>query len=95
MHDPITTEAERIQHILDIKYAPADLEEIVKECAHLTSDEQKQLLKLLAKYEDLFDGTLGIWNTKLIDLELLPDTKPFHTRGYLVPHSQERKLKKR
>jgi hypothetical protein len=31
MHDPVTTEAERIQGILDIKYAPADLNKIVQD----------------------------------------------------------------
>ena len=30
MHDPDTTDIERIQKVLDVKYAPADLEEEVK-----------------------------------------------------------------
>jgi hypothetical protein len=30
----------------------------VEECTHLEKSEQKQLLKLLQKYEDLFDGSL-------------------------------------
>ena len=93
MHDPTTTEAERIQSILDVKYAPADLDDIVKECTHLTSDEQNQLLQLLIKYEDLFDGTLGSWKTEPIEIELKEDAKPYHARAYPVPHSQEKKLK--
>ena len=58
-HDPTTTDAERIQHIIESKYSPASLKEIVEECAHLTQGEQQLLLKLLTKFEDLFDGTLG------------------------------------
>ena len=60
-HDPETTDAKRIQQIIDAKYCPADLTKIVEECTHLSKDEQKQLLKLLHKYEHLFDGTLGTW----------------------------------
>ena len=47
MHDPITTEAERIQRILDIKYAPADLNQVVQECTHLTDAEKSELGKVL------------------------------------------------
>ena len=46
MHDPDTTEAERIQAILDAKYCPADLDKIVKECEQLSKEEQQKLLTL-------------------------------------------------
>ena len=93
MHDPVTTEAERIQRILDMKYAPADLDQIVQESTHLTEYEKSLLGKLLARYHDLFDGTLGTWNTDPIELELRPEVKPYHAKAYPVPHSQEKKLK--
>jgi hypothetical protein len=51
-HDPITTDAERIQSIIESKYCPADLTKIVEECTHLDKTEQRQLLKLLQKFED-------------------------------------------
>ena len=93
-HDPDTTDAERIQQIIDAKYCPADLTKIVEECTHLSKDEQRQLLKLLQKFEHLFDGTLGTWQTDPVDLELKdPDVKPHHSKPYPVPHSQEKKLK--
>ena len=44
LHDPITTEAERIKENLDVTYAPADLEKIVAGCNEISSEEQKQLL---------------------------------------------------
>ena len=31
-HDPVTTDAERIQNIVENKYCPADLNTIVKNC---------------------------------------------------------------
>jgi hypothetical protein len=80
-HDPNTTDAERIQSIIESKYCPADLNKIVEECTHLDKTEQRHLLKLLQKFEDLFDGTLGTWKTDPVDLELIDlKVKPFHAK---------------
>ena len=93
-HDPDTIGAERIQSIIDAKYTKTDLTQVVKTCSDLTASEQIELLKLLQKFEDLFDGTLGSWNSDPIDLELQdPNCKPYHARPYPVPHSQEQKLR--
>jgi glutamyl/glutaminyl-tRNA synthetase len=93
-HDPATTDAERIQDIIESKYCPADLNKIVEECTHLERAEQRQLLKLLQKFEDLFDGSLGTWKTDPIELELKdPNVKPYHAKPYPVPYSQEKRLK--
>ena len=40
MHDPDTTEAERIQEILDAKYCKADLVKLSQECDMLDREEQ-------------------------------------------------------
>ena len=94
MNDPLTSEAARIQSILDIKYAPADIAETISSCANLDPEEKTALKNLLNKYEDLFDGTLGKWKTAPVDIELKdPTAKPYHGRPYPVPHSQEKKLK--
>jgi hypothetical protein len=93
-HDPTTTDAERIQSILESKYCPADLQKIVEECKHLSAAEQGQLLKLLQKFGNLFDGTLGTWKTDPVNLELKdPKVKPYHAKPYPVPYSQEKRLK--
>ena len=39
MHDPDTTEADRIQRIVDVKYSPADLEAEVKKSDLLNQQE--------------------------------------------------------
>ena len=42
------------------------------------------------KYKELFDGSLGIWETSPVDSELKdPESKPYHAKPYPVPHSQE------
>ncbi len=93
-HDPVTTDADRIQSIIDAKYTKADLAAIAEECSILSETEQNKLHKLLQKFEHLFDGTLGNWNTEPIELELKDkDCKPYHAKPYPVPHSQEQKLK--
>ena len=93
-HDPVTTDAERIQNIVESKYCPADLQKIASECNLLNPKEQEQLLKLLTKFAHLFDGTLGNWKTEPVDLELKnKDEKPYHAKPYPVPHSQEQQLK--
>ena len=94
MHDPVTTDAERIQTILDMKYKKADLNEIVNGITTIDQQQKDQLLKRLQKFETLFDGTLGCWNCKPVELELKdPNCKPVHAKPYPVPQSQEKKLK--
>ena len=92
-NDPLSEEVKRIQDILDVKYAPADLTQTVDRCSNLTMPEKGDLHQLLARHEDLFDGTLGTWNTEPVDIELKPDATPYHAKPYPVPHSQEKKLR--
>jgi hypothetical protein len=77
-NDPIATNAERIQSILDVKYAPASTSKMVSECTNLTESGQDKLGTLLNKYADLFDGTLGTGKISPVQLELKPDAKPYH-----------------
>ena len=93
MHDPDTTESERIQQTLDAKYSPADLAKEVEKCTELALDQREMLLTRLKTFEHLFDGTLGTWKTDPIKIELKPEAKPYCARPYPVPWSQEKKLK--
>ena len=93
IHDPLTTEAERIQRITDIKYSPADFDKICEESTVLTHPQKDQLKDMLKKHHHLFDGTLGKWTGEQYDIELKPDAQPYHAKPYPVPHSQEVKLK--
>ena len=64
--------------ILDAKYEKADLNEVItkQHQRHLTTTEYDRLLQVLKKFEDLFDGTLGTWNTNPAEFELKDDAKP-------------------
>jgi hypothetical protein len=71
--EPLSTldATNRVTHILDAKYAKADLQSIVKNnCKHLSADNQKKLLQRLVKFESVFDGTVGDWKTKRVSFQL-------------------------
>ena len=78
--------------ILDAKYEAADLDEVIRACEYLDSNEQQQLLALLRKYEHLFDGTLGTWNNEPYNIELKDGAKPYHSRPFPIPKVHEHTL---
>ena len=86
--EPIATQeaTERIVKILDSKYEKADLDKVAANAEQLLDKhQQRKLLLLLKDFEDLFDGTLGHWETEPIDIELKPEHKPSSARYYPVP----------
>jgi hypothetical protein len=87
-HEPHSVQeaAQRIVHIPDAKYENADFQSVINtNCSHLSLHDQNKLLELLTEYEELFDGTLGDWNTEHISFELKEGTKPYHDRPFPVP----------
>jgi hypothetical protein len=83
----------RTMEILDASYEKADLYDITSKCTYLSKEERAALLKLLLRYEDLFDGTLGTWNGPEVALKLKKDAVPYFSRPFPVPHVHERTLK--
>jgi hypothetical protein len=94
--EPITTQeaTERIVRILNSKYEKTDLDQVAAGAEELDEHQQKKLLSLLKDFEDLFDGTLGKWNTDPIDIETKPDHKPSSARYYPVPKINKATFKK-
>ena len=57
-----------MRRILDAQYEKADLNNVTTEqCQHINSTERYILLNILKKSKDMFDGTLGTWNTTPVD----------------------------
>ena len=86
---PISTReaTHRAIEILDANYEKADLPSIVdQQGKHLTTIQRNKLLRLLMKYGELFDGTLGDWQTKSVSFDLKPGAKPYHGRAFPIPH---------
>ena len=92
--DIIKDMSERHIRILDADYHRADLNQVTAAAVHLTPEEQKRLNFLLKRYEYLFDGSLGKWKSRPIDIELKEDVKPYHAKPFPVPHSLEAATKK-
>ena len=86
--EPIVTEkaTKRLVKILDSNYHKANLTEIVAGATHLNKKQKANLLELLIKYEDLFDGTLGEWKTSPVEFELKEGAEPHSQRHFPVPH---------
>ena len=63
------------------------------QCQHLTMTQRNDLLKLLKKFEELFNGTLGTWKTDTVDLELQEDAKPICSQPYPVTNAHEEMFK--
>ena len=91
-HEPQSTQeaTQRVVKILDANYKKADLQSIVStNCTHLSLQDQNSLLELLTEFEELFDGTLGDWNTEPVSFELKEGAKPYHGKAYPVPKSRK------
>ena len=84
----------RVVKILDANYKKADLTEIVQGADQLNQTEKKQLFELLSKYEDLFDGTLGCWETNPVKLEMKEGEKPHNSRYYPMPKIHKETFRK-
>eukprot|EP00957_Ditylum_brightwellii_P185412 14118194-Ditylum_brightwellii.AAC.1 len=77
---------DRYRTILKAKYEKADLKkEVENNCSQLNSSQHKQFAKLLGKFEELFDGTLGTWKNTKYNIELKPGATPYHGRPYSIP----------
>jgi hypothetical protein len=80
-------------HILDANYKAADLSEIIKCISTIDEIDKNNLLDLLRKYEHLFDGTLGNFETSEVKLELKGDANPNHAKAFPVPRNHRNTLK--
>ena len=67
---------------------------MAKKCQTINTAEHYRLLKFLRKFEDMFNGTLGKWNTTPVDLELKDNTKPVCSKTCTVPRLHEAMFKK-
>ena len=79
---------------LDAKYEKEDLHKVTKnQCQHLTVTQRNELLKLLQKYEYVFDWTLGTRETDPLESELKEDVEPICSWPYPVLNVHEEMIK--
>ncbi len=83
----------RAMEILDTKYEKANLSDTISKCTYLSKEKKSSLLKLLLRYKDLFDGTLGTWNGPEVGLKIDKNAIPYFGRPFPVPQIHEKTLK--
>ena len=54
------------------------------QCQNLKVIQRNKLLKLLHKFKELFNGTIGTYKTDPVYFELRNNTKPIFSRPYPV-----------
>ena len=54
-----------IKKILNDNYSKANIDKVIQKSVHLTDEEQTNLLKLMKRYEDIFNRNLGTGQVKL------------------------------
>ena len=64
------------------------------QCQHLTVTQCNELLKLLQKFKELFDLTLGTWKSYPLEFELKQDAKPIFSLPYAVLKAHTETFKK-
>lgn len=84
----------RMEKILDAKYEKANIDDVVNKANALNAEQKQKLKQLLMEFEELFDGTLGRWNTTPASAELKENAKPVYTRHYKVPRINEEAFKR-
>ena len=64
------------------------------QCQHLKITEPYELLKLLQKFDQVLDGTLGAWKTDPVNFELRKDSNTICSQPYPVPMESKEMFKK-
>ena len=96
-HEPKSTldATNGVIKILDAKFEKADLKAVVKDnWKHSSVPKQTQLLKLLTKFEELFDGTLDDWDTELVSFQLNEGARPYHDKLFPILKGHKDIIKK-
>ena len=71
--------------VLDAKYEKIDVHDVATNQKHLTPDQQNELERVLDKYTNIFDGTLGVYPHKKFSIEIKPDANP-NMLGHIQYH---------
>ena len=84
--DNVRTATKLLRVILDAKYEKENLNKVMEnQCQHLTMTKRNELIKLLHKSEELFDGKIGTLKTYPVDFEFIEYAKLICSRPYQVP----------
>ena len=73
------------QQIKESKYEKVNIEDVLSDQEHLNDSDKQSLRRVLERHTKLFDGNLGRYPHKKMDLELIDGAQPVHLKAYSVP----------
>ena len=77
--------------ILERNYQSVTASEVTDAQTHLKTTEKHQLHQLFSKYLSIFDGKLGHYRKRKINLQLIPGARPYsQRRPYPVPFQRKK-----
>ena len=71
--------------ILASKYEKVDIEDVIQQQHHLDNEDKASLRRVLEQHSKLFDGQIGRYPHKKMDLTLIEGAQPVHLKPYSVP----------
>jgi hypothetical protein len=80
-------EEANLTEIKSAEYKVTDITEVVNAQQHLTLAERNKLKSMLTKFQFLFMGQRGKYKGPPVELELLPDSKPYYGKPVLIPQA--------
>jgi hypothetical protein len=78
-------EEANLTEIKPAEYKVTDIAEVVNAQQHLTLAERNKLKSMLTKFQPLFMGQRGKYKGPPVELELLPDSKPYYGKPFPIP----------
>ena len=82
-----TAENNYDRNISDNKYSSKDWKTAINKSKHLSPSERQKCWYLLEKYEDVLLGKLGTFPGPPYKINLKPNSQPFCSRPYNIPHA--------
>ena len=71
-------------------YEETNLNKLVDNQTNLTEEQREYILEGLKSVREAFQGRVGLWKGKPVDIKLLPDAKPFWSHPFKIPLAYQR-----
>ena len=62
---------------------------------HLSSEQKQKLFKVLKKHKKPFQGTVRVWDSLEVEIEMKQNADPYHGKAYRILHSIRPVLQKK
>jgi hypothetical protein len=71
--------------LVAVNYKKANLDSIARDCNYLNEDQKSELLSVLRKHKELFQGARGNWKGQPVSIEVNDNATPVWSKPYPTP----------